>query len=114
MNLPLEQVFYGRGERGYAVLGASPGGLPFAARVEALCGAVGTPAGDYSGEPFLVSVPDEDGVIMMCGRSGAPDSMGRSTLFYHVLIGLRKDLAAAKVDAFTLFDQGAFVAQMPK
>lgn len=60
MRVRLEQVFYGRGDNGYAVLGVSPGGRPLARRVAALCGAVGTPGGNYGGEPFLLSVPDGD------------------------------------------------------
>lgn len=113
MKLLLEQLFYGRGGRGYGVLGMSPGGAPFAARVEKLCGAVGTPGADYGGEPFLLSVPEGDCVLMVCGRRGAPDSMNRETLFFHAIVAARKDLAAAKGDAFSLFAQGAFAAKMP-
>ena len=113
MTINLEQFFYGRGERGYGVLGASPDGAPFAARVEALCGAVGTPGADYGGEPFLLSVPEGDRVLMICGRRGAPDSMGRETLFFHALVAAKEDLVAAQADAFSLFAQGAFKAKMP-
>lgn len=114
MKIALEQLFYGRGERGYGMLGASPGGRSFASRVESLCGAVGTPNSDYGGEPFLLSVPEKDRVIMACGRRGAPDSMGRATLFFHVLIAAKADLSAAKADAFSLFEQGAFADKMPE
>ena len=113
MKLTLEQLFYGRGERGYGVLGMSPGGAPFTARVEMLCGAVGTPGADYGGEPFLLSVPENDRVLMICGRRGAPDSMNRETLFFHALVAAKKDLAAAKADALSIFAQGAFAAKMP-
>lgn len=113
MRMTLEQVFYGRGGWGYGVLGMSPGGAPFEARVGTLCGAVGTPGGDYGGEPFLLSVPEGDSILMVCGRRGAPDSMNRETLFFHALVAAKKDLAAAKGDAFSLFAQGAFAAKMP-
>lgn len=113
MTITLEQIFYGRGSRGYAVLGTSPGAKPFAPRIEALCGAVGTPAADYGGEPFLLSVPDGDRVLLVCGRRGAPDSMERGTLFFHALVAEKTVLAAAKADAFSLFDQGAFADKMP-
>ena len=113
MRISIEQLFYGRGDRGYGVLGTSPGGVLFAARVETLCGAVGTPGADYGGEPFLLSVPEGDRVLMICSRRGAPDSMGRETLFFHALVATKKDLLAAKADAFSLFAQGAFVAKIP-
>ena len=114
MKVEFEQVFYGCGERGYGVLGASPGGRRFAGRVEALCGGVGTPDGEYGGEPFLLSVPDGEWVVMVCGRRGAPDSVGRRTLFFHALAGRREELDAAGADAFALFGRGAFAARMPE
>ena len=113
MTITCEQLFYGRGERGYAILGASPGAGSFAARIVALCGSVGTPGGSYGGEPFLLSVPEGDRVLMVCGRRGAPDSMGRETLFFHALVVAKTDLVAAKADAFSLFAQRAFAAKMP-
>ena len=113
MNLSIEQIFYGRGIYGYGILGASPGGRPFASCVEALCGMVGTPGVDYDGEPFLISVPESDCVVMICGRRGVPDSMGRSTLFFHALVAGRAEMANAKMDAFSLFKQGAFLDELP-
>ncbi len=113
MTIKFEQVFYGRGERGYGILGASPGADKFIARTEALCGAVGTPAVDYGGEPFLLSVPEGDRVVMACGRRGALDAMGRATLFFHVLIAAKTDLYSAEADAFSLFTAGAFAERMP-
>lgn len=113
MNITFEQLFYGRGARGYAILGASPGAADLISRVEALCGAVGTPSGDYSGEPFLMSIPDGGRVIMFCGRRGTPDSMGRATLFFHVLVAEKDALSVAKADAFSLFEQGAFADKIP-
>ena len=113
MMLKLEQVFFGRGSDGYGILGVSPGARPFSARVEALCGGVGTPDGTYGGEPFLLSQPIGDRTVLLCGRRGAPDSAGRETLFFHALVATKKDLLAAKADAFSLFDQGAFATKMP-
>ena len=113
MKISFEQLFYGRGERGYGMLGVSPGGRAFATRVESLCGAVGTPGSDYGGEPFLISVPDGEYVIMLCGRRGAPDSMGRSTLFFQALVANKAEMARVKADAFSLFSQGAFADKMP-
>ena len=113
MRLSLEQVFYGRGERGYCVLAMSPGASPWAGRVEALCGAVGMAGSDYAGDPFLLSVPEGDRVLMVCGRRGAPDSMGRETLFFHALVASRNDLAAAKADAFSLFARNVFAERPP-
>ena len=113
MMLKLEQVFFGRGPDGYGILGVSPGARPFAARVEALCGGVGTPDGTYGGEPFLLSKPIGDNIVMLCGRRGAPDSAGRETLFFHALVAPKTALVAAKADAFSLFGQGAFADKMP-
>ncbi len=113
MTLRLEQVFFGCGKQGYAILGASPGANGFAVRVESVCGAVGTPSGDYNGEPFLLSVPDGNYVIMVCACLGLPDSMGRATLFFHALIVEKTALAAMNVDAFALYGLGMFVDRMP-
>lgn len=113
MNLSIEQIFYGRGIYGYGILGVSPGGRSFASRVEALCGMVGTPGVDYAGEPFLISVPEGDYVVMVCGRRGASDSMGRSTLFFHALVAGKAEMADANADAFSLFEQGLFADEIP-
>lgn len=113
MSVVFEQIFYGRGERGYGVLGASPGGHSFASRIESLCGAVGTPSGDYGGEPFLMSVPEGNRILMLCGRRGVLDSMGRSTLFFHGLVTEKSAMVHARADAFSLFSQGVFADKMP-
>ena len=113
MLVEFEQLFYGRGECGYGILGESPGAKPFSKRIETLCGAVGTPNAGYGGEPFLLSVQEGEHVIMVCGQRGASDSMGRETLFFHALIAEKKGLVATNADAFTLFDQGLFIATLP-
>lgn len=108
MQLQFEQLFYGRGAGGYGILAASPNGASFAHHVESLCGSIGTSGADYGGEPFVFSVPEAEWVIMVCGRRGAFDGMGRSTLFFHALVGKKSDLSAANADAFTLFELGLF------
>ena len=113
MNMSIEQIFYGRGIYGYGILGVSPGGSSFASRVEAICGMVGTPGVDYGGEPFLISVPESDHVVMVCGRRGEPDSMGRSTLLFHALVAGKAEMADANADAFSLFEQGLFTDEIP-
>lgn len=114
MTIEFEQLFYGRGPRGYAVLGASPKAAGVSEFVESLCGSVGTPGTDYGGDPFLLSVPEGASVVMVCGRRGAPDGMGRSTLFFHALVAPKASLAAARTDAFSLFKQGVFADKMPQ
>jgi len=113
MKISFEQLFYGRSERGYGILGSSPGGRAFAARIESLCGAVGTPGADYDGDSFLLSVPVGDRIVMLCGRRGEPDSIGRATLFFHALVADKAELSSARADAFSLFSQGAFLGKMP-
>ena len=113
MKITLEQLFYGRSERGYGILGSSPGGRVLAARIESLCGAVGTPGADYDGEPILLSVPVGNRIVMLCGRRGEPDSIGRATLFFHALVADKTELSSAGADAFSLFSQGAFLGKMP-
>ena len=114
MTIEFEQLFYGRGPRGYAVLGASPKAADVSEFVESLCGSVGTPGTDYGGDPFLLSVPEGASVVMVCGRRGEPDGMGRSTLFFHALVAPKASLAAARTDAFSLFKQGVFADKMPQ
>ena len=113
MKITFEQLFYGRSERGYGILGSSPGGRAFTTRIESLCGAVGTPGADYDGDSFLLSVPVGDRIVMLCGRRGEPDSIGRATLFFHALVADKAELASADADAISLFSQGAFLGKMP-
>ena len=51
---------------------------------------------------------------MLCGRCGAPDSMGRATLFFHALVAAKSTMSDAKADAFSLFSQGVFADKMTK
>ena len=50
---------------------------------------------------------------MICGRRGAPDSMGRETLFFHALVADKVAMSDAKADISSLFSQGVFVDKMP-
>ena len=111
MIVALEQVFYGRGEFGYAVLGSSSGGFRFEQAVESLCGSMGNPNSPLP-EPFLISKPAGDHVVMVCVCNGRPDTNGRGTVFCHALIGAKDDLAAATLDAFKVFEQGLFKSEM--
>ena len=108
MKIKLEQVFYGRGSLGYAILGSTQCGSSFAAEVQELSEVIGAPAGNDSFTPFLVSKPYRGHVIMMRVCRGEPDSGGRGTVFFHALIGASEELAEANVDAFTLDARGLF------
>lgn len=110
MPVKFEQLFYGRGQFGYGILGASQGGKPFENAVESLCEAIGSPDAFLAWKPFLVSRRFGDYCLMACVQPGAPDSGGRATVFFHVLIALASELTAAGIDAFALFDKGLFRA----
>lgn len=113
MRVGLEQLFFGRGSRGYAVLGATPGGETFGPDVESLCEAVGSPSCASAFQPFLVSRPCRGRVIMVKASRGVPDSSGRETVFFHALVGDANELAQAHVDAFALDGRGLFADKMP-
>ena len=104
MSVKLEQVFYGRGQFGYGILGASQGGKPFENAVESLCEAIGSPDAFWAWKPFLVNKRFRDYCLMACVQPGAADSCGRATVLFHVLIALASELTAAGIDAFALFD----------
>ena len=108
MQVKLEQVFYGRGQFGYAVLGTSPNGKAFGAAVEPLCESIGSPDAFLTWEPFLVNRRFGDYCLMCRVQPGEPDSCGRPTLLYHVLIGLAAEMVAAGLDAFVLQEVGFF------
>lgn len=108
MQVKLEQVFYGRGQFGYGVLGSSPNGKAFGEAVESLCESIGSPDAFLTWKPFLVNRRFGDYCQMCCVQPGEPDSCGRPTVLYHVLIGLASEMVAAGLDAFTLQDKGLF------
>ena len=101
MQVKLEQVFYGRGQFGYGVLGASPNGKAFSDAVESLCESIGSPDAFLTWEPFLVNRRFGDYCLMCRVQPGEPDSCGRPTILYHVLIGLTSEMVAAGLDAET-------------
>ena len=113
MDVTVEQMFYGRGPRGYAVLGSTPDGEPFRSVVESLCESIGAPAGGLSFPPFLISKPCRGHVVMVKVMRGDRDPGGRETVFFHALVGSARDLAAAQVDAFVLDRRGCFVDRLP-
>lgn len=113
MTIWLEQLFFGRGPQGYAVLGMTQGGGAFAAAVQSLCESVGAPSDASTFQPFLLSVPCRDRVVMVKTCLGAPDPIGRDTVFFHALVGSVRDLVATHVDAFVLDERGLFVDRMP-
>lgn len=112
----LDQVFYGRGKDGYALLGASVPECGLTDSVENLCRSVGTPGFEDASDncPFLLQKPLGDSVLMVCGRNGACDSMGRGTLFFHALILPRDEMEERGISAFDLYDRGLFKDELPQ
>lgn len=108
MKIALEQVFFGRGQFGYGILGVSPKGKAFGEAVESLCESIGSPDAFLTWESFLVNKRFGDYCLMCCVQPGDPDSCGRPTVLYHTLIGLASEMVAAGLDAFTLQDEGLF------
>ena len=108
MQVKLEQIFYGRGQFGYGVLGASPNGKAFGEAVESLCESIGSPDAFLAWKPFLVNRRFGDYCLMCRVQPGEPDSCGRPTILYHVLIGLTSEMVAAGLDAFVLQEAGFF------
>lgn len=108
MQVKFEQAFYGRGQFGYGVLGSSPNGKAFSDAVESLCESIGSPDAFLTWEPFLVNRRFGDYCLMCRVQPGEPDSCGRPTILYHVLIGLASEMVAAGLDAFVLQEAGFF------
>ena len=114
--MKLEQVFYGRGETGYAILSSSMPSCGLTDLVQDICGSVGTPGVERSEDdkPFLVQKTVGDTVVMACGRTGLPDSMGRRTLLFHVLCAPRSDMQRMGLSALELYHRRMFAAECPK
>lgn len=113
--MKLEQIFYGRGSKGYAVLGSSiPQGAISQAVVD-LCGQLGTPAfeSDKDDAPFLAQKHFGELVLMVCGCAGTPDALGRGTLFFHALIGFAAEARNCHVTALSLWQNHRFVQTLP-
>ena len=86
--MSVEQIFYGRGPDGYAILGSSVPSCGLTDQVLELCQSVGTPGFEREddNQPFLLQKVCGANVLMVCGRNGEPDSLGRKTLFFHVVV----------------------------
>lgn len=113
--MKLEQIFYGRGDHGYAILGASFPEGAIAARFKALCGKIGTPAFEREEDdcPFLLQERFGEVVLMVCGRTGSNDPLGRRTLFFHGLVAETRVAQEAGVTALTLWRAGCFTESVP-
>lgn len=105
-----EQFFYGRGSEGYAILGASVPSCGLTDQVLELCQSVGTPGFEREDDdqPFLLQKACGPNVLMACGRNGEPDSLGRKTLFFHV-VAVPLSFAKEKwISAADLYRAGLF------
>ena len=102
-----EQVFYGRGPQGYAVLGDSGCSYELVAHAEMLCQQHGTPDAALR-NPFLFQHISCGRIYMGCGMAGQKDGLGRSTLFFHVLIGEAESFRSAGLSAVDFFRHGLF------
>lgn len=109
--MTFDQVFYGRGPQGYAVLGDS--GCPFEviSHAESLCQLHGTPDARSvtSLKPFLFQHFSCGRVYLGCGMLGQKDDLGRSTLFYHVIVGDADEARSVGLSTRDLFQHGLFV-----
>lgn len=109
--MTFDQVFYGRGPQGYAVLGDS--GCPFevVSHTESLCQLHGTPDARSvtSLKPFLFQHYSCGRVYLGCGMLGQKDDLGRSTLFYHVIVGDADEARSVGLSTRDLFRHGLFV-----
>lgn len=104
------QIFYGRGKGGYGVLGVSTSAEALAETVQELCQSVGTPGYERKEDdkPFLIQKVTGQNVIMVCGRTGEPDSVGRKTLFFHAIVVPREYAVDKQISAYDLYDAGLF------
>lgn len=108
--MKLEQIFYGRGSSGYKILGSSiPEGVVTRTVVE-LCGAIGTPPFDREEdrEPFLLQKHFGELLLMICAGTGQSDSLGRGTMFFHVLVGSAREAEKQGITALSLWRDGRF------
>lgn len=107
--IALEQLYWGHDGNRYRSLGASSqANGDVAGRIR---DKLGTPDGLSEMKPFLVSVPYEDRLIMICGQRGKPDNIGRNTLFFHTLIGDRAECSRNHINAYSLWQGGYFKSE---
>ena len=113
--MKFENIFYGCGRDGYAVLGSSTGDEQMDAEAAALCQSLGTQgyASPEDDRPFLFQRVIGDRVFMGCGRTGEKDSLGRGTLFFHILVARLPDVTAAGVSAFDAYRNALFMDRLP-
>lgn len=113
--MKFENIFYGCGRDGYAVLGSSTGDEQMDAEAAALCQSLGTQgyASPEDDKPFLFQKVVGDDVFMGCGRTGENDSFGRGTLFFHILVTGLQDVTAAGVSALDAYQKDLFRDRLP-
>ncbi|MDO4568914.1 MAG: hypothetical protein Q4D38_00855 [Planctomycetia bacterium] len=105
-KIHLQQVFYGHDGVQYRVLAASDKGL--ADVVEKICEQIGSPDSSEKVQPFLLSVPVGTKLIMVHVQEGAPDRLGRQTLFFHALVAERSEARTFRFHAFSLQKMNLF------
>ena len=105
-KITFEQVFYGHNGMENRILGTSQNDL--SAKVVEICESVGTPVDSGEVKPFLISVPSDGNLIMICGRSGRPDNSRRPTLFFHALITSVAEADRIDCNALSIFEKGGF------
>lgn len=108
--MKVAQIFYGRGKSGYAVLGVSTSASGCEVAVQELCQSVGTPGYERKDDdkPFLLQKTVGRNVIMVCGRNGELDSVGRRTMFFHALIVSHAYALEKQISAYDLYCAGVF------
>jgi hypothetical protein len=109
----VEQIFYGRGADGYAILGSSVPSCGLTDQVLELCQSVGTPGFEREddNQPFLLQKVCGANVLMVCGRNGDPDSLGRKTLFFHAVVVSLAYAELQKISASDLYCADVFSAK---
>ena len=106
----VEQIFYGRGPDGYAILGSSVPSCGLTDQVLELCQSVGTPGFEREddNQPFLLQKVCGANVLMVCGRNGDIDPLGRKTLFFHAVVVPATYAKEQKISAADLYRAGVF------
>ena len=110
-----QQVFYGRGPGGYGILWTDAP-EPVYKSVERICQSFGNPGCEEADDdlPTLFQTFFDDRVLMGCGRKGPLDSLGRGTLFYHVIVASAQELRERGISAIDLYRAGLFQSRAPR
>lgn len=108
--MEVEQIFYGRGDGGYTILGSSIPSCGVTDLVAELCQSVGTPGYERAedNQPFLLQKVCGPNVLMVCGRTGEADGIGRKTLFFHALVVRREYAKERGLCAADFYRAGKF------